>query len=373
MCRSYLASFAGGDPAAVVAHVTEDFVNEHTAALGSGCVGRDEYAARVPGFLASMPGAALRRRGRHRRRGAGGGGLHAARRRQRPPGGGARDDALLRAQGADRPARRLLGQPRLPTPGRSGVTTRRLGRSGLSVAPIALGTMMFGAWGNPDAAECRLMVDRALDAGVTLFDTADIYDFGRSEEILGAALHGRRDRALLATKCGNPMDDDPAHRGLSARWIRDSCDGSLRRLGVEHIDLYQMHRPDPSVPLAETLGAFSELVAEGKVGAVGTSTFPAATLDELQDVAEAGGFVAPTVEQPPYSVLARGIEASVLPACRRHDLGVLVWAPLNGGWLTGKYQQSTDGGSASRAARQGEHFDHRDAGCGPASWRPSTR
>lgn len=240
------------------------------------------------------------------------------------------------------------------------MTPRRLGGSGLSVAPIALGTMMFGAWGNPDAGECRRIVDRALDAGITLFDTADIYDFGRSEEILGDALRGRRDLVVLATKCGNPMDDDPLHRGLSARWIRSSCEASLRRLGVEHIDLYQMHRPDPSVPLAETLGAFTALVDEGKIGAIGTSTFPAPLLDELQSVAASSGFVAPTVEQPPYSILARGIETSVLPACRHHGLGVLVWAPLNGGWLTGKYQQASDDAS-SRAKRQGEHFDHRDS------------
>ncbi|MFT3851889.1 MAG: aldo/keto reductase [Ilumatobacteraceae bacterium] len=239
---------------------------------------------------------------------------------------------------------------------------RRLGSSGLAVAPIALGTMMFGAWGQPDPAACRRMVHRALDAGITLFDTADIYDFGRSEEILGDALRGRRDRVVLATKCGNPMDGDPLHRGLSARWIRSSCEASLRRLGVEHIDLYQMHRPDPSVPLAETLGAFDDLVSAGKIGAVGTSTFPAPLLDELQSVAAASGLAAPTVEQPPYSILARGIETSVLPACRRHDLGVLVWAPLNGGWLTGKYQQtSASDDETSRANRQGEHFDHRDS------------
>lgn len=219
--------------------------------------------------------------------------------------------------------------------------------------------MMFGAWGNPDVADCRRMVDLALDAGLDLIDTADLYDFGRSEEILGDVLRGRRDRVVLATKCGNPMDEDPAHRGLSARWIRASCENSLRRLGVEHIDLYQMHRPDPTVPLAETLGAFDALVRAGKVGAVGTSTFPSELLDELQVVAARDGLVAPTVEQPPYSILSRGIEDAVLPACRRHDLGVLVWAPLNGGWLTGKYQRAA-ADATSRASRQGEHFDHRD-------------
>jgi aryl-alcohol dehydrogenase-like predicted oxidoreductase len=238
------------------------------------------------------------------------------------------------------------------------VRARRLGASGLEVAPIALGTMMFGAWGNPDGSECRQMVDRALDVGITLFDTADIYDFGRSEEILGAALRGRRDRVVLASKCGNPMDDDPAHRGLSARWVHQACDDSLRRLGVDHIDLYQMHRPDPAVPLAETLGAFDELVRAGKIGAVGTSTFGAALLDEVHAVARSNGFAVPTSEQPPYSIMARGIEADVLTTCRRDDVGVLVWAPLNGGWLTGKYR--ADAGDAdSRANRQGEHFDHR--------------
>jgi aryl-alcohol dehydrogenase-like predicted oxidoreductase len=235
---------------------------------------------------------------------------------------------------------------------------RVLGGSGISVAPIALGTMMFGSWGNPSVEECRRMVDRALDGGITLFDTADIYGEGGAEEILGAALAGRRDRVVLATKCGNPVDDDPAHRGLSARWVRQACEDSLRRLGTDHIDLYQMHRPDPTVPLEETLGAFDELVRAGKVGAVGTSTFDAPLLSEVQRVAAEHGFVAPVAEQPPYSILARGIERDVLPTCARHDVGVIVWAPLNGGWLTGKYQQSS-GDADSRANRKGEHFDHR--------------
>jgi aryl-alcohol dehydrogenase-like predicted oxidoreductase len=241
----------------------------------------------------------------------------------------------------------------------SSLPTRRLGSSDIEVSALALGTMMFGSWGNPDVGECRRMVDRALDGGVTLFDTADIYGEGGSEEILGAALQGRRDRVVLATKCGNPMGSDPAARGLSARWVRQACDDSLRRLGVEHIDLLQMHRPDPTVPLVETLAAFDELVRAGKVRAVGTSTFPAPLLDEVQRVATTNGFAVPCAEQPPYSVLARGIEADVLPACRRAAVGVLVWAPLNGGWLTGKYQQSS-GDSSSRANRKGEHFDHRD-------------
>ncbi len=185
---------------------------------------------------------------------------------------------------------------------------------------LGLGTMMFGSWGNPDVAECRRMVDRALDGGITLFDTADIYDDGGSEEILGAALQGRRDRVVLATKCGNPMGDDPAHRGLSARWVRQACDDSLRRLGVEHIDLYQMHRPDPAVAARRDARRVRRAGAR-RQGARGRD------LDVPCSAARRGAarrgrrarLVVPCAEQPPYSVLARGIEAAVLPACRRAD------------------------------------------------------
>ena len=245
------------------------------------------------------------------------------------------------------------------------VGSRPLGRSGLTTSTLALGTMMFGAWGNPDEAQCRRMVDLAIDGGVTLFDTADMYDFGVSEEILGRALRGRRDGVLVATKVGNPMSDDPAERGLSPRWIRHQCEASLRRLGTDRIDLYQLHRPDPATPIDETLGALHELVTSGKIRAIGTSTFSAAQLDQAQSAATAGGFTAPTTEQPPFSVFARGIEREVLPACHRHGLGVLVWAPLNGGWLTGKYRPTATAAApadaGSRAERQPDHFDHRDA------------
>jgi aryl-alcohol dehydrogenase-like predicted oxidoreductase len=237
---------------------------------------------------------------------------------------------------------------------------RRLGHSGIEVSTIAFGTMMFGRWGNTDVDECHRMVDRAIEAGITLFDTADMYDDGASETILGEALRGRRDRVVLATKVGNPMGGDPQRSGLSQRWIRRACDDSLRRLQVDHIDLYQMHRPDPATPIDETLAAFDELVTAGKVGAIGTSTFSAGQIDEINQRAGELGTARPTSEQPPYSALARGIEPDVLPACRRHDLGVIVWAPLNGGWLTGKYQGSVDSvdDMASRALRQPDHFDH---------------
>ena len=236
---------------------------------------------------------------------------------------------------------------------------RRLGRSGLEVSPIALGTMMFGAWGNTDEAECRRMVDTALDAGITLLDTADIYDDGTSERILGAALHGKRDGVVLATKVGNEMGGDPDRRGLSRRWITAACEDSLRRLQVDHIDLYQMHRPDPDVPIGETIEVFDELVAAGKIGAYGTSTFSAVQLREVVDTATALGGALPTSEQPPYSALARGIERDVLEVCRAEDVGVIVWAPLNGGWLTGKYQHDA-GDPDNRANRQGDHFDFKD-------------
>jgi aryl-alcohol dehydrogenase-like predicted oxidoreductase len=229
----------------------------------------------------------------------------------------------------------------------------------LLAGPLGLGTMMFGAWGNTDEAECHRMVHMALDAGITLFDTADMYDAGVSELILGRALVGHRHRVAIATKVGNPMAGDITRSGLSRRWIRQACEDSLRRLQVDHIDLYQMHRPDPSTPIDETLLALDELVKAGKVGAIGTSTFSPAQLHEVQQRAAALGVTAPTTEQPPYSVLARGIEAEVLPVLRRYGVGALVWAPLNGGWLTGKYQRESSDQS-SRANRQPDHFDHRD-------------
>jgi aryl-alcohol dehydrogenase-like predicted oxidoreductase len=234
---------------------------------------------------------------------------------------------------------------------------RTLGRTGVAVSAYALGTMMFGAWGNPDAAECTAMVHRALDAGVSLVDTADIYDDGRSEEILGAALVGRRDDIVLATKFANPMGEGLNARGASRRWVLRACEDSLRRLRTDWIDLYQVHRLDDSADVDETLSALSDLVHQGKVRYIGTSTFPASSLVEAQWVASVRGLVRPVAEQPPYSVLARAVEAEVLPVCRRFDIGVLVWAPLNGGWLTGKYR----GGGAptsSRADREPAHFDH---------------
>jgi aryl-alcohol dehydrogenase-like predicted oxidoreductase len=236
--------------------------------------------------------------------------------------------------------------------------TRTLGHSGIEVSTLALGTMMFGSWGNADEGECHRMVDMAIDAGVTLFDTADIYDAGVSEHILGDALRGRRGKVVLATKCGNPMDDDPAHRGLSKRWVAQACEDSLRRLDVDYIDLYQMHRPDPDTPIDETIEAFEALITAGKIRAYGTSTFSAGELQGALDAASTIGATAPTSEQPPYSILARGIETEVLPLLGTADIGAIVWAPLNGGWLTGKYQAGATPETGSRAERKPDHFDH---------------
>jgi aryl-alcohol dehydrogenase-like predicted oxidoreductase len=228
---------------------------------------------------------------------------------------------------------------------------RQLGRTGVRVSAYCLGTMMFGSLGNSDETECRAMVDRALEAGVNFIDTADVYSRGESEEIVGRALKGRRDDVVLATKFFNPMSKDPNHRGASRRWVIHACEDSLRRLGTDHIDLFQVHRLDEHTDLDETLGALSDLVSQGKVRMVGTSTFPAEWIVESQWVADRRGYVAPRCEQPPYSIFVRGAERDVFPTAQRHGMGTIVWSPLNGGLLTGKYQSGTAADAGSRFAR----------------------
>ena len=218
---------------------------------------------------------------------------------------------------------------------------RTLGSTGIEVSTLGLGTMVLGAWGNNDHDSCVRIIHRALDAGINLVDTADVYAAGESEEIVGAALSGRRDDIVVATKFHNPMGADRNARGNSRRWIRTAVEASLRRLGTDRIDLYQVHRPDPSTDIAETVDALTDLVREGKILAWGTSTFPAEQIVEARWAAERRRVAGPHTEQPPYSILARCIERDVLPTCRRHGMGVLVWSPLAGGWLTGKYQQTT--------------------------------
>jgi aryl-alcohol dehydrogenase-like predicted oxidoreductase len=236
--------------------------------------------------------------------------------------------------------------------------TRNLGTTGIKVTPYCLGAMMFGGWGNPDHEDSIAIIHKALDAGINFVDTADVYSQGESEEIVGKALKGRRDGVVLATKVHAQMGNDPNNQGNSRRWITAEVENSMRRLQTDWIDLYQIHRPDPKTDVEETLSALSDLVHQGKIRAFGCSTFPAEQIVEAHWAAERRGLERFRTEQPPYSIFARGIEANVLPVCERYGMGVLVWSPLGGGWLTGKYRkdQPVDM-SAGRAQRLPQRFD----------------
>ncbi len=235
---------------------------------------------------------------------------------------------------------------------------RPLGRTGLRVSPLCLGAMMFGAWGETDHDESIRIIHRALDAGINFIDTADVYSRGESEEIVGKALAGgRRDDVILATKVHGSMGYDPNERGNSRRWIIREVDNSLRRLGTDWIDLYQIHRPEPDTDIDETLGALSDLVHAGKVRYVGSSTFPASKIVEAQWVADRRGRERFVCEQPPYSLLVRAIEADVLPTCRRYGMGVIVWSPLAAGWLSGRYRKDADVPTSRRAQMLPRRYD----------------
>jgi aryl-alcohol dehydrogenase-like predicted oxidoreductase len=234
------------------------------------------------------------------------------------------------------------------------VERRTLGRTGVSVGALALGTWMLGPEGNADEEECRRMIHRSLEAGVNLIDTADSYSGGRSEEIVGRAIRGRRDGVVLATKVHFPMGDDPNERGNARRWILRAAEDSLRRLQTDHIDLYQIHRPDPSTDLEEVLGALTNLVRAGKVRYPGCSTFPAWMIVEARAVAERRGLEGFRSEQAPYSILVRGIERDVLPVARRLGMGTVVWSPLAGGWLAGRYRRGREPDPRSRSIRWAE-------------------
>ncbi|MGH9118861.1 MAG: aldo/keto reductase [Acidimicrobiales bacterium] len=234
---------------------------------------------------------------------------------------------------------------------------RMLGRTGVRVSPLCLGAMMFGSWGNPDHDESIAVIHAALDAGLNFIDTADVYSAGESEEIVGRALAGRRDDVVLATKFFGPMGDDVNMRGGSRRWVIRECEASLRRLGTDYIDLYQIHRPDPRIDIEETLGALTDLVRDGKVRLLGSSTFPPSAIVEAQWVAERRGRERFVCEQPPYSILVRGIEADVLPTCQRYGMGVIPWSPLGGGWLSGKWR--LDAPESDRTSRRAERLPER--------------
>jgi aryl-alcohol dehydrogenase-like predicted oxidoreductase len=234
---------------------------------------------------------------------------------------------------------------------------RSLGRTGLKVSPLCLGAMMFGRWGNPDHDDSVSIIHAALEAGINFIDTADVYSAGESEVIVGQAIKDRRDEVVLATKFHGAMGEDPNRAGNSRRWIMRACEDSLRRLETDYLDLYQVHRPEPDTDIDETLGALSDLVHQGKVRYLGSSTFPATSIVEAQWTADRRRRERFVCEQPPYSLLVRGIEAEILPACERYGMGVIPWSPLAGGWLAGQWRMGSPDLTSRRAAMLPDRYD----------------
>ena len=233
---------------------------------------------------------------------------------------------------------------------------RVLGETGMRVSSLCLGTMMFGPMGNLDQDACVRIIHRALDAGINFIDTADIYSHGVSEDIVGRAIKDRREHIVLATKFFNPMGDDPNQKGGSRRWIVKAVEDSLRRLGTDHIDLYQMHRFDAATNIDEVLFTLTELVRQGKVRTFGSSMFPADRIVEAQWTADRRGYLPFRCEQSSYSIFNRDIERFVLPACARYGMGMIVWSPLDGGFLSGRFRSPDDFTDDSRIARFGRLF-----------------
>ncbi|MFG2470508.1 aldo/keto reductase [Streptomyces canus] len=219
---------------------------------------------------------------------------------------------------------------------------RTLGRTGVQVSSLALGAMNFGAIGRTTQDEATAIVDAALEAGINVIDTADMYGDGESEEMVGKAVAGRRDDIVLATKAGMPIGNERNHQGSSRRWLVTELDASLRRLGVDHVDLYQIHRWDPNTGDEETLSALTDLQRAGKIRYFGSSTFPAHRIVQAQWTAHEHRLSRYVTEQPSYSILQRGIETHVLPVTQEYGLGVLVWSPLASGWLSGAIRAGRD-------------------------------
>ncbi len=233
---------------------------------------------------------------------------------------------------------------------------RTLGRTGVQVSSLALGAMNFGAIGRTTQDEATAIVDAALDGGINFIDTADMYSQGESEEMVGKAIAGRRDDIVLATKVFNPMGDERNHRGSSRRWLVSELENSLRRLQVDHVDLYQIHRWDPTTSDEETLSALTDLQREGKIRYFGSSTYPAYRIVQAQWAARENHLGRFTTEQPPYSILQRGVESHVLPVTEEYGMGVLVWSPLASGWLSGAIRQGKEM-STSRSKLMPARFD----------------
>ena len=234
----------------------------------------------------------------------------------------------------------------------------------MAVSPLCLGAMMSGARGEPDHDASTAIIHKALDAGIDFIDTADIYSQGESETIVGKALRGRRDDVILATKFHRPMDvpmgapgGDPNKRGNSRRWIVQEVENSLRRLQTDWIDLYQVHRPDSGTDDDETIAALTDLQRQGKIRAFGSSTFPAHRIVEGQWISEKRALGRFVTEQPPYSVLDRGVERDVLPVAEQFHLGIIAWSPLAGGWLTGRFRKGQDAPQTNRAKMMPDRFD----------------
>ncbi|MET8122882.1 aldo/keto reductase [Micromonospora sp. NPDC005189] len=233
---------------------------------------------------------------------------------------------------------------------------RTLGRTGVQVSTLVLGAMNFGQLGRTTQEEATAIVDAALEGGINLIDTADMYGQGESEELVGKAIAGRRDDIVLATKAAMPMGDERNHRGSSRRWLVTELDNSLRRLGVDHVDLYQIHRWDPTTSDEETLSALTDLQRAGKIRYFGSSTFPAYRLVQAEWAARENHLSRYVTEQPSYSILQRGVEAHVLPVTEQYGLGVLAWSPLASGWLSGAVRAGRDI-TTSRSAILPERFD----------------
>ncbi|HMH58196.1 MAG TPA: aldo/keto reductase [Galbitalea sp.] len=233
---------------------------------------------------------------------------------------------------------------------------RTLGRTGVQVSTLSLGTMNFGHLGNTIQDDATAIVDAALEAGINLVDTADRYSEGQSEEFVGKAIAGRRDDIVLATKFWSPMGTDPNHRGASRRWIITELENSLRRLGVDYVDLYQVHRWDPTASDEETLAALTDLQRAGKIRYFGSSTFPAYRIVQAQWAAQAGHLGRYISEQPSYSILQRGIEAHILPTTEEYGMGVLAWSPLASGWLSGAVREGRQI-STNRSEKTPQRFD----------------
>ena len=233
---------------------------------------------------------------------------------------------------------------------------RLLGRTGVHVSPLCLGTMMFGPWGNQDVDDSIRIIHHALDAGINFVDTADVYSAGESEAIVGRALKGRRDDVVLATKFFMPMGEGPNHSGGSRKWIMQAVENSLRRLDTDYIDLYQVHRPSALMDVEETLGALTDLVRQGKVRYIGSSSYSGSQIVEAQVASRDRNLARFVTEQPPYSILVRGIEEDVLPTTQRYGMGTLTYSPLAGGWLSGKWRKDA-APTPTSAARPSARFD----------------